>query len=197
MTEATNQPPAVAKLLGTLGLNAESLCAALAQPELHGLAPSVWYAIDAPQKMLDETPDHTLAAPLGLASHQLATLLSDAELGGRGRGATSWRKKLGVVRVLNDSQQPAGPVQLTLLTCQATNLKWIAFGTNELVTAPAEQLSSDSTLPQPPPAHTTRGRVATRKRQRSLRSAAGNSEDELPLPAKAPGHERGAPGGQC
>lgn len=119
-------------IFGPLGLTSDNLRDALARPTEHGLVPTVWYALNAPQSTIDETPDHTLAGHLGLTAAGMEQALEAAQLKeGKGRGARSWRKQLDENREMNDS-----PVQLTLYTDRNTNLKWIALGNNDVTTTP-------------------------------------------------------------
>ena len=48
--------------------------------------PTVWYALNAPQSTIDETPDHTLAGHLGLTAAGMEQALEAAQLKeGKGR----------------------------------------------------------------------------------------------------------------
>ena len=172
-------------VVGMLDLTTTRLVEILAIPTEHWLSEDVWYAVTASRSMIEDTPDHTLAAHLGLSASQLADLLYQAGMEGQGRGASSWKK------VLNAKRASGDPIQMTFTTTCDKHLhrcKWIAFGTTELLTDPLAQVAADSTLPQPPRASETLAHLASRKRLRSLRGTA-ESDELLSLPAassKAP-----------
>ena len=172
-------------VVGMLDLTTTRLVEILATPTEHWLSEDVWYAVTASRSMIEDTPDHTLAAHLGLSASQLADLLYQAGMEGQGRGASSWMK------ILNAKRASGDPIQMTFTTTcdkHRHKCKWIAFGTTELSTDPLAQVAADSTLPQPPRASETLAHLASRKRLRSLRGTA-ESDELLSLPAassKAP-----------
>ena len=176
-------------VVGMLDLTTTRLVEILATPTEHWLSEDVWYAVTASRSMIEDTPDHTLAAHLGLSASQLADLLYQAGMEGQGRGASSWMK------ILNAKRASGDPIQMTFTTTcdkHRHKCKWIAFGTTELSTDPLAQVAADSTLPQPPRASETLAHLASRKRLRSLRGTA-ESDELLSLPAassKAPAASR-------
>ena len=76
-------------------LSSRDLLYILSNPEAFGLTPMVWYAINAPDAMVERHAVHTLAGRLGLSAETLEELAKTAGLGMR---AASLIKKLRMER---------------------------------------------------------------------------------------------------
>ena len=88
-------PPPYAEALtsGTVTLGE-----ALANPERYLLRGNVWYALNAPELLVDAHPQHTLAGVFGLSAAAVVEQLREEGLFGQGRNVATLAERLAPCR---------------------------------------------------------------------------------------------------
>ena len=153
----------------------------LAHPELHEFRYRVWYAINAPQTLIDAKPESTLAGRLGLSASELKTL--------RGAMGLSTVKQTTWTKILL-ARRPFSKMELyfTHVGIGTTNVHFIAFSKDDsqppYINDPRLQIAERSLVAQPSPASKTLLKVqqirASQKRRRTP------SPDLSPPPGRPP-----------
>ena len=141
-------------------LSGESIVLVLSHPEQYKLKAGIWYALNPPQWLLRDGPQHTLAGRLGITQEELVQQLASVGIQNNAKLAT-WKKLL-------TQQEGASKLEIHMERSGigTDHVRFIAFG-NAPLTFPKDQLRPGALVPQPWVVSKTLVAVAGLKRARS------------------------------